>query len=188
MTGLMMPLISPTSTGGPAAGAGCAVAGLAASRTPARPTRPISQPRPRRCLSWRRGSEPGWPRRREASGDPRRSWCRRWLGGGARLTITAQAARGAQQRLQQLDRDREDDGRVLVGGDLGQGLQVAQLQRGWLAADQLGGGGQLLRAAELALGVDDLSPLLALGLGLAGHGPPDRLRQVVVAHLRPGLP
>ena len=35
---------------------------------------------------------------------------------------------------------------------------------------------------QLALGVDDLRPLLALGLGLTGHGPLHGLRQLDVLH------
>ena len=43
--------------------------------------------------------------------------------------------------------------------------------------------GELLAGLELALGVDDLGPLLALGLGLAGHRPLHRLRQLDVLDL-----
>ena len=42
---------------------------------------------------------------------------------------------------------------------------------------------ELLGGLELALGVDDLGPLLALGLGLAGHGPLHRVGQLHVLDL-----
>ena len=42
-----------------------------------------------------------------------------------------------QEHLDQVDRQREDDRRVLLGGDLGQRLQVAQLQRRRLPVDDL---------------------------------------------------
>jgi hypothetical protein len=44
--------------------------------------------------------------------------------------------------LEELDGDREDDGRVLLHGDFGQSLQVAQLDGGRFPADDLGGLGQ----------------------------------------------
>src|SRR5688572_4974799 len=96
-----------------------------------------------------------------------------WSRGWGRDLAAVFAGRGdvVDEALQHLDRQREDDGAVLLGGDLGQGLQVAQLQGGRLAADDLGRVGELLAGAELAFGVDDLGPLLALGLGLARHGP-----------------
>ncbi len=71
-------------------------------------------------------------------------------------------------RAHQVDRHREHDRRVLVGADLAQRLQVAQLQRHRVVADHVGGVGELGRRLELALGVDDLRAALALGLGLAG--------------------
>ena len=41
---------------------------------------------------------------------------------------------------------------------------------------------ELLTCLQLTLGVDDLRPLLALGLGLTGHGPLHGLRQLDVLH------
>ena len=69
----------------------------------------------------------------------------------------------------QVERQREDDRRVLVDPDLGQGLEVAQLERAGRRADHLGGVAQPLRRLELALRVDHLGAALALGLRLAGH-------------------
>jgi len=48
-----------------------------------------------------------------------------------------------QQRLNQIKRQREDDGRVLFHCDFRQGLQVAQLHGIWLRADDTGSLGQL---------------------------------------------
>ena len=55
-----------------------------------------------------------------------------------------------------------------VDADVEQRLQVAELERGGVAADDLGGLGELLGRLELAVGGDDLGAPLALGLGLAG--------------------
>jgi hypothetical protein len=66
-------------------------------------------------------------------------------------------------------RRREDDRGVLVHGDLDQGLEVAQLQRQRVSRHHIGGLRQLAGGERLALGGDDLGPLLALGLGLANH-------------------
>src|SRR2546422_6648586 len=60
------------------------------------------------------------------------------------------------QRVQEIDRDRKDDRRVLLGGDLGQRLQITQLQRRGVGGDHLCRLGELRRRLELALGVDDL--------------------------------
>ena len=77
----------------------------------------------------------------------------------------------ADERLEHVHRQREDDRRVLVAADFEQRLQVAQLQGGRVGADDVGRVGELLRRLVLALGVDDLGAPLALGLGLAGDRP-----------------
>ena len=87
------------------------------------------------------------------------------------------------ERREDVQRQREDDRGALVGPDLEQRLQVAQLQRGRLAAEDRRGVGELLRRLELALGVDDLRAPLALGLGLAGHRPLHRLGDLDVLDL-----
>src|SRR5437879_12462397 len=85
-----------------------------------------------------------------------------------------------------VDRHREDDGRGLVAGDLGEGLQVTQLHR--LRALRQHGGGlqQLLGGLQLAFGVDHLGAPLALGFGLARNGAHHRLVQVDVLDLDVG--
>src|SRR5690242_20331026 len=74
-----------------------------------------------------------------------------------------------EKTLQQVEREWKDDGAVLFSRDFCQCLQVAQLQRRWLTADHRRGVRQLLTGSEFALGMDDLRPLLALGLRLARH-------------------
>ena len=97
------------------------------------------------------------------------------VGGVGRRGEAAAAGLGARdERLQQaIGRSigGEDDRRVLVDAHLEQRLQVAQLERRRVLADDLGRLGELLRGLELALGGDDLGAPLALGLGLAGHRP-----------------
>ena len=51
------------------------------------------------------------------------------------------------------------------------------------SVDDLGCRSELLAGLELALGVDDLGPLLALGLGLPRHRPLHRLRQLDILDL-----
>src|SRR6266542_553764 len=64
-----------------------------------------------------------------------------------------------EEALQQLERQREHDRRVLFSGDLGQRLQVPQLQGRGLTADDLSGVGELLAGTELTLCMDNLGPL-----------------------------
>jgi hypothetical protein len=66
-------------------------------------------------------------------------------------------------------RRREDDGGVLVDGDLHQGLEVAQLEGERVLHHDVGGPSQLSGGERLAFSGDDLRALLTLGLGLAGH-------------------
>src|SRR5689334_15445244 len=54
-----------------------------------------------------------------------------------------------EEDLDHVNRHREDGGRVLLGRDLGQGLQVAQLQRHRLGRHDLRRLGQLLRGLQL---------------------------------------
>src|SRR6266404_3153112 len=91
-----------------------------------------------------------------------------------------------KQLADDVDRHREDDGRGLVAGDLGERLQVAQLHR--LRALREHGGGllQLFGGLQLAFGVDHLGAPLALGFGLARDGAHHRLVQVDVLDLDVG--
>src|SRR5205085_11718336 len=88
----------------------------------------------------------------------------------------------AKERIDQVDREREDNGGVLLDSDLGQRLQIAELNRHRVPVDDLGRLGELLTGLELALGVNDLRSLFALGLGLPRHRALHRRRQLDVLH------
>src|SRR5687768_12254318 len=60
--------------------------------------------------------------------------------------------------LQQLDGDREDDRRVLLGRDLHHRLELAELQGAGGVGDHVGRLTQLLRGLKFAFGGDDLGP------------------------------
>src|SRR6185437_3925925 len=76
----------------------------------------------------------------------------------------------AEERLYQVQGQWEDDELGALVGDVGEGLQVAQLQGARLRRQGLRRLHQLLRRLSLAFGVDDLGAARALGLGLLGHG------------------
>jgi hypothetical protein len=76
---------------------------------------------------------------------------------------------GVDERLHDVERQREDDGGILLTADLGQRLQIAELQRGRVAGDHVGGVAQPPRGLELALGVDHVRPSLSLRLGAERH-------------------
>ena len=76
-----------------------------------------------------------------------------------------------EERLDHVERQREDDGRVLVDADVEQRLQVAELERRRVLADDVRRLGELLGRLELAVGGDDLRAPLALGLRLARRSP-----------------
>ena len=65
-------------------------------------------------------------------------------------------------------------------------MQVAQLQGRRLPAQFLGGQGEVLGSLLLSMGMDDLGPLLALGLGLLGHRALHLWREIDVLDLHGG--
>src|SRR5580765_1299012 len=67
--------------------------------------------------------------------------------------------------LEQLDGDREDDRRVLLGRDLHHRLELAELEGTGGGGHHGGGLAELHRCLQLALGGDDLGPPLPFGLG-----------------------
>ncbi len=85
--------------------------------------------------------------------------------------------------LEELDRDREDDRRVVRRADLEQRLQVAELHGDRLLRHHRRGVLEPLGGLELALGRDDLRAPLALGLGLARHRALHVARDLDVLHL-----
>src|SRR2546429_5295247 len=70
----------------------------------------------------------------------------------------------AEERLDQVERQREDDQLGSLVGDVGESLQVAQLQGARLERQCLCRLDQLLGRLRLAFGVDDLGAPGALGL------------------------
>src|SRR5713101_3645738 len=92
-------------------------------------------------------------------------------------------ALGFEDGPDQVQWDREDDGGVLLDADLDQRLKESKLERALLRGDYLGGVGQRLRRLELTVCVDDLRPLLPLGLGLLGHRSLHRAGQLHVLDL-----
>src|SRR5215217_6804856 len=106
------------------------------------------------------------------------------VGGGAVL--------GLEEWLEEVKRYGQDDGRVLLRGDLAHRLEQPQLQSR-RALQTVGGLPEALRGLVLAFCCDDLRPPLAFALGLTGHRPLHVLRDLHVfdldhAHLdAPGL-
>ncbi len=58
---------------------------------------------------------------------------------------------GPQERPQQFERQREDDGGILIRGHVGEGLEVAHLHRHRIGSHDLGGLPELVRSLELPL-------------------------------------
>src|SRR6266571_8969952 len=75
-------------------------------------------------------------------------------------------------------RQWEDDGRVLLNGDLRQCLEVAQLESAGLGTNHIRGLCQRRRSLQFTLCMYDLGPLLSLCLGLLRHGTLHRDRQL----------
>src|SRR4051794_10104575 len=88
-----------------------------------------------------------------------------------------------EERLDQVDRRREDDRAGVRAADLQERLQVAQLQRDRMLLDHERRVFQPLRRLVLTLGVDDLRAPLALGLRLPRHGALHAARDLDVLHL-----
>ena len=81
-----------------------------------------------------------------------------------------------QEWPQQFERQREDDGGILIRGYVREGLEVAHLHRHGIGSHDLGGLPELVGGLELTLGVDNLRSPVAFGLRLAGHRPLHRAR------------
>src|ERR1700747_3684039 len=75
----------------------------------------------------------------------------------------------AEQRPDQVEWQRKDDELRALMGNVGEGLQVAQLQRARLERQRPRRLDQLLRRLGLAFGVNDLGAPGALGFRLLGH-------------------
>ena len=125
--------------------------------------------------------------RRAGVGGARRGGARaRDTDGGDRLVLGGEVLQRPHHRADDVHRQREHDGRVLVRAQLQQGLEIAQLERtGGLAQHarriaQLGGG------LELTVRADHLRAPFALGLGLTGHCPLHQLGDLHVLDLDDG--
>src|SRR5829696_658033 len=77
---------------------------------------------------------------------------------------------GVQVGFEEVQRDGQDDGRVLLRGDLSHGLEEPQLQ-GCGALEPVRRLPEALGGLVLALCSDDFGPTFALALGLARHRP-----------------
>jgi hypothetical protein len=80
-------------------------------------------------------------------------------------------------------RQREDDGGILLRADLDQGLQVPQLDGHGLVLQDLSGHGEFLGGSVFSFSVDDFRPPLPLSLRLAGNGADHLLGEVHLFHL-----
>src|SRR5215212_9984029 len=81
------------------------------------------------------------------------------------LAIGGGSVLGLKERLEEVKRYGQDDGGVLLRGDLAHRLKEPELQRR-RALESIGGLPEALRGLVLPLGSDDLRPPLALALGL----------------------
>src|SRR5262245_58813254 len=92
----------------------------------------------------------------------------------------------APQRLHQIGRDREHNGRGALAGDALQRREIAQLHRLRPGREDRAGLSELLRRLEFALGVDDLGAADAFGFRLASDRPHHGLVEVDVLELDDG--
>ena len=92
------------------------------------------------------------------------------------------ATHPAHERTE-VQRQWEEGRGIVLGRDLGRGLQEAELERRRVRAQETGRLGKVSRRLELAPRVDHLCPALALGLGLTGDRAPHLLGQVHVLYL-----
>src|SRR5215469_6250630 len=84
----------------------------------------------------------------------------------------------SEDRLEDVDRNWEHNSRIMLDSDLGQSLQVSELDRYGLGGYRTGSRDQLFSSLIFALGVNDLGPLFSFGLSLARHSAPHFLGQV----------
>src|SRR5208282_5643707 len=97
--------------------------------------------------------------------------------------VATAAACHLAKRLEQIDWEGEHGGRIVLGRDLGERLQVAKLERDRAFAHYFRRLGQALRRLKFALGRDHLGAPFALGLGLRSDRALHVLRQVNVLEL-----
>jgi hypothetical protein len=88
-----------------------------------------------------------------------------------------------QEGGEQIDRDGEQNGGIVLRRDFGQGLQEPQLQGLGMDGNDLSRFRQARSRLKFALCIDDVGPPLAFGFCLSRHGALHLLRQVDVLHL-----
>ena len=93
----------------------------------------------------------------------------RWVNAPRCLGLRRLGGGDSLQEAKQLDREREHERGVPLGGNLDDRLQQPQLQRRRVFGHHLGGLRELLGGLELAVGGDDASAAFTFGLGLARH-------------------
>ncbi len=92
---------------------------------------------------------------------------------------------GAFQEAQQLHREGQYEGGVLLGGHRNHRLEEPELECGGGVLHLLGRLGELLRRLEFRVRVDDPGPPFTVGLGLAGHRTLHRVGQRHILDLHP---
>ena len=85
--------------------------------------------------------------------------------------------------MDELNRQRKDDGRVLFRRDLGKRLQVPKRDRHRLGGNHGSSLSELLGRLEFAGCVNDFTTLLTLGFSLTGHRTLHIGRKVDMLHL-----
>src|SRR6476659_9407822 len=123
-------------------------------------------------------------RRPRRGGEPELRHQSRELAGRQGLAGRLVAGRGGGTRgggldegPEELDRDGEDGGGVVLGGDLGDRLEIPELDRARLRREGAGGLRQRLGGLPLTLGRDPLGPALPLRLRLPRHSPLHLVRE-----------
>src|ERR1017187_3455776 len=74
-----------------------------------------------------------------------------------------------QKRAEQINRQRQERGRVVLARHFVHGLEITQLQRNRLLGDQRGGLDHFLSGLKFAFRVHDFCAPFAFGFGLLGH-------------------
>src|SRR5208283_1924537 len=87
------------------------------------------------------------------------------------------------ERFEQIDRQRKDDGGIVIARDLLERLQVAKLERDGTLVHDLRGLREPLRSLEFAFGRNHLGAALALGLGLRRDRALHILREIDIFQL-----
>src|SRR6266404_742684 len=91
--------------------------------------------------------------------------------GGFGRSVTGRSPKQLLHAGEEIDRNGEDDRRVLLDTDFSERLQIPQLNAGRFGRQKMRGIHQSLRRGELAFGMNNLRAFFAFRLGLLGHRP-----------------